>query len=261
MTALPIDVNGKVIQTPFYLEVAQGNVPGYSSVNKFGSNDAVATTGEDIWSAGGTYGFYPTVAQSMELVSTSAEDGVAGTGAITVKVYGLDANWDEISEIVTTNGITEVPLVNKYIRMSRAYAVTAGSTETNVGAISIQIASGGTVAAHIKVGTGQTLQCIYTIPRGRSGYFLKGYVALSNADKNGQDGTFQWLMRANNGTTGAWAINGEVTLVNIGSSYWVYEYGVPAGPIPEKTDIRIRMTTATATMSTQGGFDLILIDN
>jgi len=242
--------------------VAKGNIPGHSAVNKFGHNPAVAVTGEDVWSGGGTYAFYPDTAHGMVLVADSSADSVGGTGALTVQVYGLDSNWAEINETVTTAGTDEVALANKYIRMYRAIVLTAGSLEINSGAISIRTASDSTVGAYIAANDGQTQQAIYTVPAGKSAYFVKGYVAMGNDDKNGVDAKFKWKARPNNGVNGAWATKGYVELINIGSSWWQYLYGVPNGPIPEKTDIRIEcFETSDAATSATGGFDLVLVDD
>ena len=255
----PVSIVG-VPNSNFMLEVSKGNVPGHTAINKFGQNPT-ADTGDDIWGGDGTYDFYPSTAQSMEILSTSASDDVGGTGAIQVLVQGLDSNWEEVTETVTLDGTTPVALQNQYIRMYRAYVVEAGSSNSNIGDITVEIVGSSTVAIFIGAGGGQTQHAIYTIPGGKTGYFVKGYVGLSNSNKNGEDGTFRWLLRLNNGLNGAWLTQGEVGLVNIGSSYWQYEYGVPAGPLPEKTDIRIELTTASATMDAVAGFDILLVDN
>jgi len=245
----------------FLLEVAKGNVPGHSIVNKFGHNVAVPTIGADVWSGGGDYTFYPTTAQSMELVSDSAADAVGGTGATSIIVYGLDTNWEEVSEIITPTGTTPVALANTYRRMYRGIILTAGTNETNVGNISVQISGGGIVGVHIAANDGQTQQTNYTIPAGKTGYFMKGYVATSDDDKNGEAAEFQWKARPNNGVTGAWSVKGQMGLNTIGSSNWQYEYGAPAGPLPEKTDIKIRCFLTTATLGVVGGYDLVLVDD
>ena len=245
----------------FYLEVAKGNVLGHSIINKFGHNPAAATGGEDVWGGGGTYAFYPTTAQTMEAVSSDNDDNVGDTGARLLLVFGLNSSWDEVSEYVTLTGTTPVALNHTYIRMYRAVVISVGSSESNEGNIQVRETGAGDIGAYIAAGDGQTQQAIYTIPRGKTGYFIKGYVALGNDNKNGEDGTFQWKARLNNGFTGAWAVKGQVNLVNIGSSHWQYEYGAPSGGIPEKTDIRIAMTEASATMDIVGGFDLVLVDN
>ena len=245
----------------FYTEVAKGNVPQHSAINKFGHNDSVVITGEDIWSGGGTYGFYPSSAQSMEIVSDNVNDTSAGTGARTVQVFGLDSNWDEIDETVTLNGTTAVSLVNNYIRVYRSIVLTAGSNETNLGNISVQISGGGTVGAYIAADDGQTQQAVYTIPNGKTGYFLKWYVGFDDNDKNGEAAGFKWRSRPNNISNGAWQTKGQISCVNIGSSWWQYEYTVPETKLLEKTDIRVECFETTATVGVVGGFDILLVDN
>jgi len=253
-----LEVNS--IPKDYYLEVAKGNVAGASKVNKFGHNPT-ATSGDDIWGGGGVYVFFPDTARTMEILSTSALDDEGSTGAIQVRVKGLDSNWLEIEETVTMNGTTPVSLTNKFVRMYRAFVLEVGSAETNEGDITVEIVGTDTAAIFISADEGQTQHAIYTVPEDKTAYFLKGYVSLTNSNKNGEDGTFQYYVRLNNGYQSAWLVKGEVGLVNIGSSYWQYEYAVPAGPIPGKSDIKIRLTDASATMNTQAGFDLILIDN
>lgn len=245
----------------FLLDVSMGLVPGHSIVNKFGAN-ATADTGHDLWTGGGVYGFYPTTAQSMELVSDDPDDDDGDTGARTVLVYGLDGSWDVVSETVTLNGVGAVNLTeHTYLRVFRMIVMSAGSSKTNEGTISCQIQTGGTVAAEIAAGAGQTQMAIYTTPNGKTGYFLKGYVGVADDDKAGESALFQWKMRLNDTADGAWAIKGEMGLNTLASSWWQYEYGAAVGPIPEKTDIRIMTKTMTAVMGVVGGFDLLLVDD
>ena len=250
----------------FYLEVAKGNVPGHSAINKFGHNATITTASdpEDIWTGGGLYAFFPTTAQSMEILSSSTNDTSGGTGARTVIVYGLDSNWDEQSETLTLNGTTPVNLVNTYIRMFRAVVLTAGSVETNDGNLTVRIQGGGTTAIFIAADDGQTQQAIYTIPNGKSGYFIKGYVGISEsggAFSGDESAVFKWKARPNNGTDGAWQTKGQIESLNRGDSTWQYAYGIPAGPLPGKTDIRLECTEVTTTMGVVGGFDIVLVDD
>ncbi len=249
------------------LDVALGRVPGYSHINKFGHNGAIttATDPEDVWTAGGIYPFYPTTPQSMEILSSSTDDDgdPVGDGAHTVAVHGLDANWLAIVEEVTLNGQTVVNLTNTFRRVYRAVVLEAGSNETNIGNITVRIQSGGTVAAYIEGDDGQTEQAIYTIPAGKSGFFVTGYVGISAGGNNvsNESAIFKWRIRDNNITTGAWRTQGQIECITRGSSWWHYEYGIPAGPLPEKTDIRIECTEVSATLGVVAGFDILLVDN
>jgi hypothetical protein len=246
----------------YYLEVARGNVPGASIINKFGHNPLVPTTGADIWGGLGLYEFYPTSGQNMEIVSTDADDTNLGDGAWTVIVFGLDDNGLEVDEIVEMDGLNPVALTaHQYTAVYRAVVLTAnGPTLTNVGAISIQISGGGTLAAFIGIDDGQTQMTHYTIPANKHGFFIEGYVALGNDDKNGVGATFQWLSKSP-GVNGAWAVKGQAPLVNIGSSHFIYEYGAPAGVLPSLSSVKIRCTVADSISDGIGGYDLILYDN
>jgi len=169
-----------IAQTPFLTAVAFGDVEGYSAVNKFGYNPT-ADDGDDVWGGDGAYAFYPTNAQSVWVQSTDVDDVEGDTGAHTAAFYGLDANWSNASETVTLNGTTSVALTNTYVRMFRGIVLTTGSSSANEGDITVTN-SVGTVAIHIEQGKGQTQHAIYTIPAGKSGVFIKGYVGMGNDD-------------------------------------------------------------------------------
>jgi len=251
----------------FLLEVAKGNVPGHFSINKFGHNPDVDTTTdpEDVWGGGGLYGFYPTTAQSIEVISDSTNDdgSPAGTGAQTVIIYGLDSNWDRQDETVTLDGTTAVAIPGTWLRIYRVVVLTAGTVGTNAGNLTVRISGGGTTAAYIMAGDGQTQQAIYTIPNGYTGFFIKGYVGMSDGGSSvsRESVKFKWKARPNNGVNGAWQTKGQIEVINDGTPYWQYRYGVPAGQLPEKTDIRIECVEVSADdIGVVGGFDLVMVD-
>ena len=265
MTNLKIDAAD--FNKDFMLEVAKGNVVGHSHINKFGHNPT-ADAGDDIWGGDGAYPFFPTAAVSVDIISTSTDDDDGGTGAIQVTVQGLDASWEEQSETVTLNGTGAVELSNDYVRLFRAFVLEAGTGNTNAGVITAYAratgdgVTAGDIGIHIVASGGQTQHAVYTVPAGKKAYFIKGYVALATGATTAKDGVFRWLMRLNTtGVNGAWLVQGEVGLVNLGMGNWQYAYGIPAGPIPGKTDIRIEMTSAAAQFDTVGGFDLVLVDD
>jgi len=159
------------IDSNWLLAVARGNVTGIIFYRKFGRNDDFDSgTMEDVVSFGGTYSF-PSSAASTQINSSSNSDKSAGTGARTVTVEGLDSNYDEISEVVTMNGTTNVTLTNSYLRVNRASVTTAGSGEINQG--DIQIFQGGNTLAEIPEDLGQTQQAVYTVPAGKTLYIQR----------------------------------------------------------------------------------------
>jgi hypothetical protein len=266
-----VSLKENMTDTEWLIKVAAGEVSGYSSINKFGHNPTVetGTDPEDVWQGGGIYGFVPTESVTCDIKSDDTDDAAAGTGARTVIVYGLDTNWLEVNETVTLNGTTEVALQNEYVRLYRAVVLTAGSQMENDGNITVQSSEGAggindnTVGIYIAAEDGQSQQAWYTIPAGKTGYFMKGYVGVSDGGNaaSRESAEFKWKARLNNGTTGAWATKGQVECINDGSTTWQYRYGIPAGPLPAKTDIRIECTEVTATLGVVGGFDILLVDN
>lgn len=71
--------------------------------------------------------YYPTTAQKLYLASTSAQDNATGTGASLVGIAGLDANHEEIFDIVQLNGQTGVESNLYFIRANAIYVLDFGS--------------------------------------------------------------------------------------------------------------------------------------
>lgn len=142
--------------------IALNQIEYYTSIYKFGRNDSVGAT-ETLISGNGIYGLPPT-AQTIDVVSDSpANDNPAGIGARTIHIFGLDANYDEIDEIVEVGGTSLL----SYIRVFRAHVETAGNLDptggANVGTITMK-QTGGIDMVVIEPNDGQTLVACYTIP-------------------------------------------------------------------------------------------------
>jgi hypothetical protein len=153
-------------------------------------------------------------------------------------------------------------MLNTYVRMYRAFVLHAGSSEANEGAITIEIDATVTAGVFITAGDGQTQMTPYTVPSGKTGFFLKGYVGLGSRANPQTAGSavFTWRARVNNGATGVFAIKGQVEVMTTASQFWIYEYAVPVA-LPEKTDVLIRCDSTTADMGVIGAFDLLLVEH
>ena len=108
----------------------------------------------------------PTVARAHALVSGSAADAAAGTGARTVRIYGLDADWNRQDEEVILDGVTPVNTVGSYLRVFRMRVTSAGAGGINAGLITATAATDATISAAIAIGVGQTLMAVYSVPAG-----------------------------------------------------------------------------------------------
>jgi hypothetical protein len=148
--------------TDYKYEVAMGKRQGRTTWNKFGFNADVDTGGQEIvGSFGGTFNIM-TTADTLDVVSSSANDTSAGTGAQSVLISGIDANFSTITEIVTLNGTTPVTTTNSFLGVNRAVVLASGSGGVNAGTITIDDTS-GTVGtqAELPIGSSVTQQAIF----------------------------------------------------------------------------------------------------
>jgi len=234
-----------------FLDVQQDLVPDHAAVLKFGSNQDIDQTQQDIWTPGGTLS-YRTSAATATVVSDEANDDDGDTGARTIRIEGLDSSYDVITEDITMNGTTGVTTANSYLRIYRMHVLTAGSSGVNEGIIT---ATSTTVQAEIPANHGQTLMAIYTVPAGYSAYLFQYYFSIQKNKQISAD--FRLFVRP---FGGAWNLKSVIGGASVGSSYGVRVFTMPL-KITEKSDIK--MTAAGSGNSGQvcGGFDLINVVN
>jgi hypothetical protein len=146
-------------------EVALGRRQGASTWNKFGYNtDVDSAAAEAVWSPGGA--FVPLyTAEQLDIVSASAADDNGSTGANSIVVYGVDADWDVLTEVVTLDGTNTVQTVGSFFGVNRMSVYLAGSGRANAGAITATAPVAGTTQAQVPAGSGTTQQAIFCVPR------------------------------------------------------------------------------------------------
>ncbi len=239
--------------TPFDLQVSRGDVFGHESLYKFGFNSDVDQTEETIWTQGGDYS-WPTAAFTAYIVSDDAADTSAGTGARTVTVQGLDENYVFQSVDVSLNGTTEVQIgdANGWLRVFRAFVLTAGSAGTAAGTILIQTTGGGTIYANLSNGN-QTQMALYTVPAGRSLFLddLNFTAAISLANNYA---VVSLSVREFGGVFRKQFIN------TIQSNQLITKYEYPLR-FSEKTDIECRAFCSNSNNLIGASFQGVLVDN
>ena len=238
---------------PFNLQVSRGQIMGHTRFCPFGFNSAV-TTAESIWSVGGLYTF-PSTATVLTVVSDSTDDdgSPAGTGARTVTIQGLDANYLSVSETVTMNGTTNVTTTQTFLRVNYAYVATCGSAGSNVGIITIANSTPTTLAS-IAATAGVAEQCIYTVPSGYTAYItrymLSSYNATATAGTNGQI----WVKPYG-------GANMLATTVRIpGTGVFSCEADYPF-PVTEKSDIDFRAIALAGTANVSAQLQMVIVAN
>lgn len=243
---------------PFELQVARGQVDGHKTLFKFGINGDVGTSVETVWAQGGTY-VYPASATVMKISSSSADDASGGTGARSIAIFGLDANYNEISESVLLDGQTAVNTGNSYLRISRMYVTTAGSGATAVGTIYAgtgTVTSGvpATVYGMIAIGANQTQMAFWTVPAGYTLYLMGVFFTSANSTANAST-NFQLIQRP---LGGVFRIQSAARTA--GNGDFILDLHTPLA-FTEKTDIEIRAIASAGTSNVSAEFEGIYIKN
>jgi hypothetical protein len=241
---------------PFELQVARGQVGGHSVVTVSGYNSDVDTAWEMITPIGDLS--FPAAALQMTVSSSSASDTAAGTGARTVLISGLDANYAVITETVTLNGQTAVTTTNSFLRINNMLVTTAGTGLANAGIIYIgsgAVTSGVPAVIYnvIAVGYNNATSSQYTIPAGYTGYLVIARISLAQ-----DTGTSLITARTRFVGTNGIPITGPLVVANNNISTQPFPYPLS---IAEKTRIQGEAIGGAANNEAAGFFELILIEN
>jgi len=184
------DADTQIVRSyPAELDIAEGKYVGIFLVNGFGQNPDIDGAGnEDIWGGGNFYpGFPDTVGETVSVVSTSANDTIAGTGAKVVRVYGLDANGDMQEEDFNLNGVTPVVGVKIFTRSHRSVVLQSGSNNMafNLGDITVRhTVTAANIFNIITIGLNESRAAVYTVPKGFTAYVRKLIVSVDKATSN-----------------------------------------------------------------------------
>jgi hypothetical protein len=104
-----------------------------------------------------------TAARIWSIVSSDAQDGVAGTGLLTVRVEGSNATEALVSEVVTLNGTTPVLTTGSY-RWIRIIGLTAGSGLVAAGTITATAATDTSAKVTVVLGQVRSFDSLYVLP-------------------------------------------------------------------------------------------------
>lgn len=161
-----LDTAGK-IGDPTLL-ISTGLIAGLEQRNKGAFNpDVDQALTEDIMVQGGTH-IYASAAQTLDVSSTSVNDAVAGTGAQTVFIRGVDGSYNEI----TATGTIPFTTTESFLRVNDFQVLTAGSTGFNEGTITALQSGSGIELSRIGLdakdgGLNNSFQFLLTVPLGK----------------------------------------------------------------------------------------------
>ncbi len=248
----------------YLIEVAKGNVEGHRLIHKFG-HGTVGTSPAPVT----TSGFWrtPSSPVALEFVSDNAADTDGGLGASKIVVQGIDVNWNETLEEITTNGLTPVQIPTNLMRLHRWYVSETGTyaDEVNVshaGTLTIQVSGGGDVwdtIDGVSPFAAQSEIAVATVPIGYSAYILSKHI-FTDTNKTA-DVYFMQRPNADDVTapyTGARRmIERDVGL----SGSFTINYASPKGPYIGPCDIGFMGNVSVGTADVSVDYEILLVQD
>lgn len=244
------------------LTIAQGVIPGFSAVHKFGINPSVdtATDPEDVWDHDSVYVYQ--LSAATHFISSSDN----GDTSIDIEIEGLDATWASQTDIITLVGQTKTEITGTtWMRIFRAKNISGTAF---VGTIYIYedcgVSSGvpninANVHAVVMPTHQQTKMAIYTIPLGKTGY-VRTWDAGAAKIAGGASMIAEVLLQVRT-VGGVFRTQDQLNVEATGTSSAQIFFPIPRD-YPEKTDIRVRVQEVSANNSgISAGFDIILVDD
>jgi len=242
---------------PYNLRVAQGQVSGATALYQFGFNADVDITEETVWSEGGNF-TYPGAAGEVYISSSDTNDiATTGTGVRTIKVQGLDANYLQIEEDIAMNGQTQVVTTKEYLRILKAYVLTAGSNGGSAGTVYVGT-TGATAGVPPTVyasfgDSNQTQMAVYTVPASKTLYIDE--IAFTAAIASATNSVTVKLKTREHATNAFRTRFIQVLESNTTVAPFTYSLAIPA-----KTDIECRAIATTNNNQISASFEGVLID-
>jgi len=212
--------------------IAQGNAAGKTKVGILGVNSKIGTSRETIWEYSRPY-IYIDKGQTIRIVCKSANDDTSGTGARTMKIFGLDSLYAEQNETLTLSGTDTIETANKYVRVFRLRISTGGSTGLNADSIwAFNDSATDTCLALMLPEENRTQMALYTVPLGKT-FYMTAFHGSQALIKQSHCAITKRPFGA------VWS---HVDIAEIYLSPFVYQYSIPE-PFSAKTDIEVHGST------------------
>lgn len=240
------------------LDTILGRAAAGRTVRVNGWNEGSSSGWEQ--ASNGGLGYFPTSAVAVRILSNIAADDVAGTGARTVRVEGLDANGAEVSETVDLAGLTYSSYTTQtFLRVNKLVVASVGTDFGLNNSILTAYDSGSNVIRSIAwadtstpgatYGASVSEDGCYAVPAGYTAYVVGAAVSSSVSgtwglykhDFGSSTNPRERLCQYYKPSAGQMAVAFETPYV-----------------IPEKHDIYLRVNFASAA---GGWFDVVLVPN
>jgi len=253
------NMEGALSVTSFLFEVARGNVPGMKMYSIPGRKDALSSAAlDDLTQIPGTIVVPEPGGIQLELVSSSASDTSAGTGAQTVDIHYLDTSGIDQQENVIMAGLTPVNTVATDIDFVQwIHVKTVGTGGVAAGNISLRDTAGAVTYEYLSAGGNQSLSAKYKVPTAKTG-FVVGWQASGMTKKIDLRlrATVERFDRTLN--PGVFLFQ-DILVLNDTSSGWIpflAPLKMPAGAV-----VKLSGISAAAGGDGAGQFDILLVDD
>jgi hypothetical protein len=173
-------------------------------------------------------------------------------GARTLRIFGLDTNYDPQKETVTLNGASDVTTVGQYLRIHRMKVLTAGTDVHNVGWLTATASTDNTITSLVRPQINQTEQSIYTIPRNTVGTFNAYGGSTVNTGGAATTEIQLWVRPLSQ----VWQLTHITGEYSQGSGHFMHHFDPPL-VLPPRTDVKLRGSTTRDGTKFYGHFGLI----
>lgn len=217
------------------VHLARGAIHGANIRNIFGVQADIGDGYHPVWELAQDY-VYPTQATTLD-VQTAATD------TATIKIIGLDADYEEISEVVVLNGIiaTDQTTTQEFFRVNDLITIAGNCA----GDVTLVETGGSNVLAKMTAGLGRNQAAIYTVPAGCEFHLtrLNGFTADTGASPTERTAFFRNRVQLASG------VILRVAELAFHNSFEIYR----TNPFmySEKTDIQFQMRQAQANSSVE----------
>ncbi len=140
----------------------------FTKIVQAGHTTTLNATISDLNDSGNVNWIMPDTATTLSVISTSAEDGVAGDGIQILIIQGLDQDYNEITDTIVMNGLTEVISSLSFRAVNISIALVGGISGSGaVGVITMSgSGGGGQVFGRYLIGDSTAEVGRYTVPKG-----------------------------------------------------------------------------------------------
>ncbi len=249
----------RVSAVPYYDDIAEGNVPNHTAINKFGHNSSVGASLEPVWDYSGAYDYLANNTFS-EMWLSSDSDADQG---MNFEIIGIDSEYNYSTVTVATDGSGGFTFVtipsgasdNKWWRIFRVrnasgtnqtgnIYVSKDNTDTSGGANGIPDNTDN-IQAQVLIAGQQTLMALWTCSVGHKAFLTSYYAGTSSKLVT----EVHLLIRPFGG------VFNVKHVITIDQGYSSHHFDFPI-PIGAKSDVQVLASASGGGGEVSAGFDL-----